>query len=359
MTYAMKTTLRTLAAVAALLPALASCQDLFRPAGQPQGTLVIALDAPVGAATRSGSALPDVGGFLLTVTDAGGRILYDGPFDHSPDEMEVPAGSYTVSAVSGPFDAPAYDAPQWGDTRIVTVAAGGSVSVTLTCRQLNAGLRLETGSSFRRAYPTGSLVLNGPGGSLPHPDTETRTAYFQPGTVSLVLEDGGSAQPLFTRTLEAQQILTVHLGASMETPSGGIALQVDTARTWLSEQFTVGGAGAADIANAYDIATARTRAGEQGVWVRGYIVGVATGTGKVSFTPPFTKNTNLVLGAKAATSDTDYCLSVELRSGAVRNALNLMDNPGLLGRKVYIKGDLVSAYYGIPGLKAPLEYQLQ
>ena len=90
----------------------------------------------------------------------------------------------------------------------------------------------------------------------------------------------------------------------------------------------------------------------------GYIVGVATGTGKIAFTPPFTKNTNLVLGTKASTADKDRCLSVELRAGDIRDALNLQDHPSLLGRKVHIKGDLVSAYYGIPGLKAPTDYQM-
>ena len=89
----------------------------------------------------------------------------------------------------------------------------------------------------------------------------------------------------------------------------------------------------------------------------GYIVGVATNTGKIAFDPPFTKNTNLVLGTKASTTDKDRCLSVELRAGELRDALNLQDHPDLQGRKVYIKGDLVSAYYGIPGLKAPTEYQ--
>ena len=90
----------------------------------------------------------------------------------------------------------------------------------------------------------------------------------------------------------------------------------------------------------------------------GYLVGVATSVKKVAFDPPFTKNTNLVLGPKASTDDPDRCLSVELPAGAIRNALNLQDHPELLGKKVYIRGDLVSAYYGIPGLKAPSEYSL-
>ena len=79
----------------------------------------------------------------------------------------------------------------------------------------------------------------------------------------------------------------------------------------------------------------------------------------MAFAPPFGKNTNLVLGTRASTADLDHCLSVELPAGAVRNALNLQDHPELLGRGIYIRGDLVAGYYGIPGLKAPSEYQFK
>ena len=356
----MKTYVRLLAALAALLLVPVSCRDLFRSEQDQPGILLITLDVPFPTATRSGTTLPDAGSFQLTVTDATGNILYDGTYDHAPDELAVPAGSYTVRAVSGPFSAPAFDAPQWGDTQVVSVTSGSSVSVTLSCSQLNSGLRLEVGSSFRQAFPSGALQLKAAEGSLAYDYAETRTAFFKPGTVSLLLEEGGFIQTLFTRTLEARQILTIRLGANVETKSGSITIQVDTARTWLSEEFVLGGPGGRDIGNAYDVATARLHApdGEKGVWVWGYIVGTATGTGKVAFAPPFTKNTNLVIGTRASTSETGYCLSVELKSGDIRDALNLVDHPGLLGRRIYIRGDLVSAYYGIPGLKAPTEYRL-
>jgi len=352
----MKTTLRLPATLAVLLLLLPACQDLFRQ--HQAGTLVITLDAPAGTATRAGTGLPDTGSFLLTVSDAAGKIYYEGPFAQSPDELDVPAGTYTVSAESGPFDTPAFEAPQWGDTQVVSVAAGASVSVALSCRQLNCGLRLDIDATFRQAFPNGALSLRDASGSLPYGYEEVRAAYFRPGTVSLLLDDSGYVQTLFARTLEARQMLTVRLSANVETKSGGISLSVDTTRNWLSDSYVYGGRNAGEAGSAYDVATARTHAGEQDVWVCGYIVGVATGTAKASFTPPFTKDTNLILGTRAATSDLDYCLTVELKSGPIREALNLKDHPGLLGRKLSIKGDLVSAYYGIPGLKAPTEYQL-
>ncbi|MCR4859125.1 MAG: DUF4493 domain-containing protein [Bacteroidales bacterium] len=339
---------------ALLLPP--SCQDLTRQTRE--GRLILSLTAPGATGTRSDSPSPDIGTFLLTVTDENGNVLYEGTFADSPETFDIPAGNYTVSAVSAPFSAPAYDSPQWGDTRVVSVAAGSAVAVNLVCGQTNSGLHLDIDKSFRNAFPNGRLTLKGAEGSLEHPYDETRTAYFKPGPVSVLLEDGGYVQGLFSRNLEACQILSVHVSANVEALSGGISLQLDTTRTYISEDYRFGDRGGNSVEDACDVGTARTRAGDKGVWVCGYIVGVATGTGKIGFTPPFAKNTNLVLGERATTGDKDHCLSVELRSGPIREALNLQDHPELKGRKVYIKGDLVSAYYGIPGLKAPSDWQL-
>jgi hypothetical protein len=52
-------------------------------------------------------------------------------------------------------------------------------------------------------------------------------------------------------------------------------------------------------------------------------------------------------------------MSVQLPSGNFREDLNLVDNPQLLGRKICVRGDVVEAYYGIPGIKNMSEYELQ
>ena len=49
-------------------------------------------------------------------------------------------------------------------------------------------------------------------------------------------------------------------------------------------------------------------------------------------------------------------MSVQLSAGELRDALNLVDNPGNLRRKVYLRGDIVDAYYGLPGIKNLSEY---
>ena len=349
----MKTTFPILAALAALLVLPVSCQDLFR--SNRTGTLRIRLQDARPTPTRAGGQ--DVGEFLLTVTDASGETWYEGAFSDSPDELTVPAGNYTVSAVSAEFDEPAFDAPQWGDTQVVSVPSGGSISVLLVCQQLNSGLRLVVERSFRDAFPDGRLYLKSFEGLLEYGYDEDRTAFFLPGKITVSLDDDGFVQTLFSRNLEERQILSVRLSANIDTRSGGIDIQVDTTREWLSENFTLGGSGGGDIEEAYDVETARAHAGEKGVWVCGYIVGIATNTAKFAFEPPFSKNTNLVLGSRTSSTDKEHLLTVELRAGDIRDALNLQDHPDLVGEKVYLKGDLVSAYYGIPGLKAPNEYQ--
>ena len=106
----------------------------------------------------------------------------------------------------------------------------------------------------------------------------------------------------------------------------------------------------------YTVPEACDHAGEEDVWVQGYIVGAATGSKKIVFGGPYAKNTNLVLAPSDTTTIREHCLAVQLPAGALRDALNLMDHPDLSGREIYIKGDLVDAYFGIRGLKSPSEY---
>jgi hypothetical protein len=49
-------------------------------------------------------------------------------------------------------------------------------------------------------------------------------------------------------------------------------------------------------------------------------------------------------------------IPVELSLGAIRDALNIVDNPGNINRLVLIKGDL-SDYYSVAGLEEVTEYQ--
>ncbi len=341
------------ATLALLCAGFVSCRNLGE---EPEGSISVRF-----ISSRGGSPVkvPDTEDFLLSITDSGGKLIYSGRFGDAPEEIPVSKGCYTVSAMSCTFEEAAFDRPQYGDTEEVTVRSGENVCAQLLCSQTNCGITLLPDGRFRSAFPDGLFYLDGNGGTLMYDYGESRTAFFLPGKVDVSVSEDGEAQALFSRTLEAGQMLSVKISSSEAGASGGISVQLDTSRLWISDSYVYGDKWSGEADDAMDVLEARENVGSSGVWVRGYIAGCATGIGKFAFEPPFSKETNILLGLRSLTSDGDYCLSVELKKESIRAALNLQGNPSLHRRLVYIKGDLVSSYYGIPGLKNVTEYQLK
>jgi hypothetical protein len=268
-----------------------------------------------------------------------------------------------VKALSSEFSRPAFDAPQYGDEQCVVVPEGGAADVKLLCVQMNSGVKLRIAKDFLTGCPDGVLFLKSDQGKLMYGYSEKRIAYFLPGNVSLVLSENGSDQVLMSRTLLAQEILTLGVSvASSGSSSTGhsISIAVDTTRNWVGESYVIGGQNdkGSEVEDAMTVQQARSSAGSKDVWVCGYIVGGDLTSANASFDEPFSSRTNIMLGPKSSTVDKDVCLSVQLSSGDLRDALNLVDNPQNLHRKVYLRGDIVDAYYGIPGIKNVSEYVL-
>ncbi|MCM1517418.1 MAG: DUF5689 domain-containing protein [Pseudoflavonifractor sp.] len=95
--------------------------------------------------------------------------------------------------------------------------------------------------------------------------------------------------------------------------------------------------------------------------VEGYIVGWVDGPALESgakFTVPATSNTNLLLAGSDNETDVSKCIPVQLPSGTVRAALNLVDNPGNLGKKVRLTGSF-ETYFKVKGLKSVKEYAFE
>ena len=94
-------------------------------------------------------------------------------------------------------------------------------------------------------------------------------------------------------------------------------------------------------------------------WATGYIVGCVVTTETVFvandntsvFKAPFGIASNILLAATPDETDYNKCISLQLPSGSVRSALNLMDNPGNLGREVTVHG-YITKYLGIPGMRS-------
>ena len=342
---------------------LSSCDALLPPAED--GSIEVAFIEDLYLQTRSTSpGVPDTNKFMLKVIGAKGAVLYDGLYGSAPQSILAAAGTYNVTALSGEFNAPAFASPQYGDSQQVTVKSGEVSRVQLVCRQLNAGIRLKIASAFLGAYPNGSMHLHSDEGKLMYGYSERRFAYFSPGKVSLVLSDGGADKTLLTRDLAARDMLTLDISVATpsspaSTPAGGISIQVDTTLNYRTEDFTIGGGTlkGKDPDDALSVPEAKDRIGTASVRVYGYIVGGDLSSTKASFKGPFSSRTNLVLASRAGTTDRSACLSVQLQKGELRDALNLVDHPENLGRAVLLQGDIVAAYYGLPGLQGLSAFQ--
>lgn len=113
-----------------------------------------------------------------------------------------------------------------------------------------------------------------------------------------------------------------------------------------------GGLGDGSSANPYSALQILDGTKANDVWVTGYIVGWINTAGDnfkfnaetATFTAPATLNSNILLAASPDEKDFTKCIPVQL-SGDVRNALNLKDNPGNLGKQVTVKGN-VEKYFG-------------
>lgn len=93
-----------------------------------------------------------------------------------------------------------------------------------------------------------------------------------------------------------------------------------------------------------------------GLWVKGYIVGGNLSNKSVKFEGPFTAATNLAIASFPTCTERDSCLSVQLPQGAIRDSLNLVTNPHLLGKMIIIKGNIYASYFGLVGIKEVVAY---
>ena len=366
--------LKRLWALLPLVAALGACDDFgLRSGGQGELRWIIE-----ESGTRASSAeIPDTNDFILKVSDAQGKVLYEGTYGNSPESLLVDAGSYTVAVHSIEFTAPGFSRPVYGDEQVVVVKAGATVTVRLRCVLENAGVRLRIAPDFLTSYPDGVLFLKSGDTRLMYGYSEQRIAYFKPGPISLILNDHGTDETLLSRTLDARTILTLSISA----PNGGsaaassISVSLDTAKVWSHENYVIGGGGSGGgnggsggsgddpgdaIDNAYSVSQAPSHVGEDNIWVFGYIVGGDLSTAGTSVkTAKITKATHLAIAARSSVTAKASCIAVELPKGPVRDALNLVDHPDLIGTRVYLKGSLVTSYFGTTGLKGVSEYALK
>lgn len=112
----------------------------------------------------------------------------------------------------------------------------------------------------------------------------------------------------------------------------------------------------ADIRTLNPQSTSAVADGQSGVWVEGYIVGYYNNY-KFFFTAENAVYANVLLGPTPDCTDETKVIDVQLVSkSATRAALNLGDNPTMLGAHVMVQGDVLK-YNSMPGIKNTSDYR--
>lgn len=134
--------------------------------------------------------------------------------------------------------------------------------------------------------------------------------------------------------------------------------------TWCFDDLKIGTGGTASgndgsETKPYSVADVLAEASGSGVWVEGYIVGFASGINastSAKFTATGALNSNVLVAASASETSVANCIAVALPSGDIRTAVNLKDNPGNLGKKIMVKGDIATNLQ-IKGVKNTSAYK--
>lgn len=102
-----------------------------------------------------------------------------------------------------------------------------------------------------------------------------------------------------------------------------------------------------------DVVKLNNGIGNDKYWVEGYILGCAANNGLIGDKD---KNVASNIAIGDAADQTENAVPVELPSGDIRTALNVVDNESNLGKKVKVHGQLIS-YFTFKGVKAVDEYE--
>lgn len=329
---------------------------------------VVCLNSCGGIVSSRAVEVPDTNAFVLSIVSASGEVMYKGRYDGRPDEIMLDQGSYDVKVASREFDIPEFDAPCYSDSATVMIEEGKVARLSFICTMSNGAVRLGFTSDFKERFRNYVALVDGVGGSVEYPYTESRFLYMMPGDLFVKMKSTVSSDIfLITRkVLSQREMMTVNLHSSVtsDPPGGGnpggynlfTGIQVDTVSVWLSEELVVGerrdGSSRELALSADEIAVFE---GAKDVWVSGYVAGYLT-TASLVCEAPFNVATNIALSSIEGEKNRDACVGVSLPSGEIRDVLNLKDNPNMLGCRIWVKGDITGSYYGLPGVNGVTEY---
>lgn len=125
--------------------------------------------------------------------------------------------------------------------------------------------------------------------------------------------------------------------------------------------------GTGGVGDTLTVAEALVTQNSEVKWVKGYIVGSVKADEAIStidaaddvlFSATGVRNTVVLVADSKTETDYTKCVAVNLPTGEIRTAVNLVDNPSNLGKLLKVNGTL-RAYFGIPGVRDLLGFNLE
>ena len=193
----------------------------------------------------------------------------------------------------------------------------------------------------------------------------TEVVFYKEGTeIPVVTEATSKSDAAITYESSNTNVATIDAEGKITVVGIGITtLKASVARTstYLEDEATatlyVRSEGTGEIDNPYLTVDAICLndgiTKDDYVWVKGTIMGIIsnTSTGAYSKIEDLTE----IVATNLAVGDGHDYLAVQLPKGAVRDALNLKDNPGNQGKEVWLLGKMAK-YCGVAGLKEVMDY---
>ncbi len=330
------------------------------------GTAILRLAIEKDSYTRANNdiELIDTANFILEIKKHN-KTVYNDIYGRFPEKMTLEAGRYSISIKSSNNKAAAFSKPIYGDSQDIELNADEDLKITLSCRLINAAIKLKIAPSFLRDYPEGIISLESKYGKIKYNYRETRLAYFPAGRVDIFLLNNDKKTLLLSKILRERDVSLINISSKAQLnkyDNKAISLEIDTSKIWSSYNYVIGEKQKKDkgikIDKAVNIAEARGLIGSKKIWVYGYIVGCLKTSHLIS-SEPFTSSSNIAIASRQNIEDKDDCIAVELRKKSLKSAINLEDNPYNLYKKIFIKGDIVESYYGTIGLKNCTEYRIE
>lgn len=339
---------------------LQGCSQFNLDNGSDKGTISLAISSIDAALYAEGTFLKsdvalDTNNFILTVTSSDGSVVYDGKYGEKPEEIVVMPGEYKVEVSSIRFAPPMFDAPKFGDSQTVTVEQGINVKVAFNCKQLNAGLRLKFSDEFIAQFPGTGVSIQQRENTVAYDYTQTKYLYLDESMFAMIYSGSNGDTVLMNKALRGGQMVTMNLSyKNTLISSTTLGMQIDTTRDWVSFDYNM----ALNIPYGVLTIPEACRRLEERVQVFGYILGGDPTTSSMRVGPPFESKSSLVIATSMTERNRNRMMVVELPTGTVRDDLNLVNNPHLLGNPIIVTGTITSSYYGYPGIKSTKSYSM-